>query len=62
MTEQADWLEQTWEIKRRLAAQYANVSPSEQVRAMRESVLQEWKKRGWTLREKPAAGFSSTGT
>ena len=54
MSDQSDWLEQTWEIKRQLARKYADVSPSEQLRDMREAVEREWKERGWTLREHAA--------
>jgi len=46
---QTDWLEQTWEIKRNLAEQYAGVSASEALARMRESVREEWVKRGWNL-------------
>ena len=53
MSDQSDWLEQTWEIKRQLARKYAEVSPSEQLRDMREAVEREWKKRGWTPTEEP---------
>ena len=55
MSNRADWLEQTWEIKAKLAEKYADVSPSDHLEAMRESVVREWKKRGWTLVQKPAA-------
>ena len=51
MNSQRDWLKQTCEIKRKMAEKYADKPASEQVRDMRESVLREWKKRGWTLRE-----------
>jgi len=55
MDAQMNWLEQTWEIKRKIAEQYAGVSPSEQLRDMSERVAEEWRKRGWTLVEKGAA-------
>jgi len=51
MSDQKDWLDETWEIKRRLAERFAGVRASEQVKSMRESVLREWKKRGWELVE-----------
>ena len=54
MSDQSDWLEQTWEIKRQLARRYAEVSPSEQLRDMREAVERELKKRGWAPTEEPA--------
>lgn len=60
MSNRTDWLEQTWEIKRKLAEEYADRTASEQLRDMRESVLHEWEKRGWTLTEKPAPFVAQT--
>lgn len=53
MSEPMDWLEQTWEIKRKIAEKYAGVAMSEQIRDMRERVMEEWKRRGWAWTEKP---------
>jgi len=51
MSNQKDWLEDTWDIKRRLAERYAGVTASEQLKSMREAVAREWKRRGWELVE-----------
>ncbi len=51
MSETKDWLEQTWEIKRQMAERYAGMPASEQVADMNAKVIEEWRKRGWTLRE-----------
>jgi hypothetical protein len=57
MTDRTEWLEETWEIKRKLAEKYADVQPSEQVKQMRDLVVREWKKRGWTLAEPQRPGL-----
>ena len=46
MTEYRDWLEETDEIKRRLAERYKDVSPSEQLRLMGEAAEKEWRRLG----------------
>ena len=61
MTDTRDWLEQTWDIKGKLARQYEGKSASEQLHAMRQAVLREWEKRGWTLDEAPTARLPSRG-
>ncbi len=58
MTEQMDWLEQTWKIKSEFAEKYADKSASEQVREMRALVEREWENRGWTLAKVPATKSS----
>jgi hypothetical protein len=47
MTKPANWLEQTWEIKRNIARRYAGVPMSEQLRDMREHLKEESRKQGW---------------
>ncbi len=42
-----DWLEETWEIKRAIAEQYAGKPVSKQLRDMHVSVLEEFRNRGW---------------
>ena len=53
MSDKKDWLEQTWEIKRQIAAEYAGVSPSRQLKDMRAKVIKEWKRRGWGRPDQP---------
>ena len=51
MDEPMDWLETTWEIKRRIAERYAGVPMSEQLRDMHARVLEEFRRRGWDYPE-----------
>jgi len=55
MSDQTDWLQQTWDIKSKLAEKYAGRPASEQLRDMRDRVEREWEKRGWALTDRPAA-------
>lgn len=55
MTEQKDWLEEIWDIKRQLAQEYAGIPASDQLADMRRRVAEEWAKRGWVLRKSPDA-------
>jgi hypothetical protein len=62
---QPDWLEQTWEIKRKLAEQYSKMTPSAQLKEMTQQVRCEWERRGWSLLENPpldTAGIPSSPT
>ena len=54
MNENLDWLAQTWEIKEKLAEEFAGVTPAEQLKMMRAEIAEEWRKRGWTLNDAPA--------
>jgi hypothetical protein len=56
MSNAADWLEQTWEIKRNIARRYAGVPMSEQLRDMRERLKDEFQKQGWPYPEPVSAG------
>lgn len=57
MDKPADWLDQTWEIKRNIARRYAGVPASEQLRDMEARLRVEWAKRGWTYPEPSLAGL-----
>ena len=59
-----DWLEQTWDIKRKMAREYAGVPMSEQLRNMHARVLEEFRNRGWKYPEpgiSGKAGAANTG-
>ena len=56
MDKHADWLEETWEIKRSIARRYAGVPMSQQLRDMHIGVLEEFRKRGWNYPEPSIAG------
>lgn len=45
-----NWLEQVWEIKRKLAEKYAGVPTDVMLRDMHEHVVAECAKHGWTLK------------
>ncbi|HPO17497.1 MAG TPA: hypothetical protein PLI09_28950 [Candidatus Hydrogenedentes bacterium] len=51
MNNPKDWLEETWEIKHKLADRFKKSSYSEQVLKMREMVREEWKRQGWVYVE-----------
>jgi hypothetical protein len=52
MTEYRDWLEETDDIKRRLAERYKDVSPSEQLRLMTKVAEKEWRRLGFEFKGK----------
>lgn len=60
MDKRHDWLEETWEIKRAIAEKYAGKPMSEQLRDMHVSVLEEFRKRGWTYPEDVPANETKT--
>ena len=59
MDKPADWLEETWEIKRGIAQRYAGVPMSQQLSEMHICVLEEFRKRGWEYPEPSFVGQDS---
>jgi len=62
MNEQRDCLEETWEIKKQIARQYAGIAMSQQLREMHNIVVEEFQKRGWNYPGPPSVAKTHCGT